>query len=107
MPRPEKHIFVCMRSRQPGHPKGSCQDRQAQEVLTAFAEGIETRELFGRLALTKTGCLGYCDLGALVLVYPDGVLYQQVTAADVSEIIDQHLLGGEPIERLKAAKEIW
>lgn len=73
----------------------------------AFAEQLEARQLFGRLALTQTGCLGYCDLGTAVLVYPDGILYQQVTPADVAEIIDHHLLGGEPVERLRAPAEAW
>jgi (2Fe-2S) ferredoxin len=42
-----------------------------------------------------------------VLVYPEGVLYVGVTIADVAEIFDDHLLGGRPVERLKAPPHVW
>lgn len=45
--------------------------------------------------------------GASVLVYPEGVMYGKVNAADVKEIIDQHLLGDTPVERLKVPVEVW
>lgn len=107
MPRPEKHVFVCVNQRPPGHPKGSCTDRGGQAVLTRFAEQLETRDLKGRFRLTKSGCLGPCELGPTVLVYPDSVMYGGVTSDDVGEIIDRHLLGGEPVERLQVPDWVW
>jgi (2Fe-2S) ferredoxin len=50
--------------------------------------------------LTSCGCLGECEGGAIVLVYPDGILYGRVTPDDVPEIVDQHLLTGRPVDRL-------
>ncbi len=46
-------------------------------------------------------------MGPNVLVYPEGVMYNNVTPADVGEIFDQHLLGGKVVERLKAPSDIW
>jgi (2Fe-2S) ferredoxin len=42
-----------------------------------------------------------------VLVYPEGVMYGNVTKADVSEIFDAHLLGGKPVERLLVPSDVW
>ena len=107
MPKPEKHVFICLNQRPPGHPKGSCTERGAQDLLMEFGRLIEEREAWGRVAITKTGCLGPCELGPTVLVYPDGVMYVEVKAGDVAEIFDKHLLGGRPVERLMAPAEIW
>ncbi len=107
MPRPEKHIFICLNPRPPGHPKGSCTTNGGQDVLMEFARELEERALFGRLKLTRTSCLGPCDLGPIVLVYPEGVMYGGVQPGDVHEIIDEHLLGDRPVERLKVPPEVW
>ena len=42
-----------------------------------------------------------------MLVYPEGVLYQGVTVADIPELFGQHLLGGEPVARLRADNATW
>ncbi len=107
MPKPERHVFVCVQSRPAGHPKGSCAQRQDGELLSAFAGRFEQMALFGRVALTSAGCLGPCDQGPNVLVYPEGVMYAGVQVADVAEIVDQHLLGGQPVERLLIDPEFW
>lgn len=107
MPKPEKHVFVCNQARPPGHPRGSCQAQGGNEILQAFWQQLQTRNLWGHFAATYSGCLGPCDGGPNVLVYPEGVLYRGVTKDDVLEIIDKHLLGGEVVERLKAAEGVW
>jgi (2Fe-2S) ferredoxin len=76
-------------------------------LLQAFAAAFEARELFGRFQLTSCGCLGVCDAGPMVLVYPDGVLYGGVGDADVAAIIDEHLLGDAPVARLRVPAEVW
>lgn len=50
--------------------------------------------------LSKSGCQGFCQMGPLVSVIPDGILYTKVTAADVPEIVTKTLMGGEVVERL-------
>jgi len=52
------------------------------------------------IAITYSGCLGPCDQGPNVVVYPEAVLYSGVTVADVPVIFEEHLLGGTPVERL-------
>ncbi len=107
MPRPEKHVFICLNSRPPGHPKGSCSANGAQDVLMELGRELEERALFDRFKLTRTSCLGPCEMGPTVLVYPEGVMYGGVQPGDVREIIEEHLLGGRPVERLKVPAACW
>ena len=107
MAKPEKHVLVCTHSRPEGDPKGCCADHGAGKVAELFAKEFGERELWGRFKLNTTSCLGTCEFGGSVLVYPESVMYKQVTVEDVATIIDQHLLGGEPVEALKAPAEVW
>ncbi len=107
MAKPDKHVFVCTQSRPAGHPRGSCTERGAQDLMMAFGEQFEEKGLWGKCMLTPSGCIGACDNGPAVLVYPEGVLYTKVTKDDIAEIVDNHLIAGEPVERLKAAPELW
>jgi len=79
--------------------------------MEAFDRGLKARGiLFGREAkgknpkgsvvLTECASVGFCAIGAAVMVYPDGVWYAQVRAADVPEIIESHLLQGRVVQRL-------
>ncbi len=107
MTRPEKHIFVCTHTRPSDHPKGSCSARGSGELVDSFAEEFEERKLWGRFKLNTSSCFGACEHGPIVLVYPEGVMYQKVQAKDVNMIIDEHLLGGKPVEALKISKDEW
>ena len=107
MPKPEKHVFVCLNARPTGHPKGSCTERGAEGLLMEFGRLMEARQAYGKVAITRTSCLGPCELGPTVLVYPEGVMYVGVQLGDVEEIFDQHLLGNQPVSRLQAQAEIW
>jgi (2Fe-2S) ferredoxin len=107
MPKPLKHVFVCTQARPPGHPRGSCQAKGGNDILQTFWQQVQSRNLWDKFSVTYSGCLGPCDTGPNVLVYPEGVLYGGVTKDDVAEIIDKHLLGGEVVERLKVPESVW
>lgn len=53
-----------------------------------------------KIRVTKTHCLGQCGLGPNIVVYPEGVWYKNVKPKDIPEIVESHLLGGKPVERL-------
>ena len=97
------HVFVCNGK--------SCSAAGSAEVKEAFMRELNARELMwgkaskgrnpsGSVVLTDCSSVGFCAIGAAVLVYPDGVWYAQVRAADVPEIIEEHLIRGRVVERL-------
>lgn len=107
MARPQKHVFVCVQSRPLGHPRPACSHSNATEVAEEFYRELQQRQLFEKVAVSTSSCLGPCSEGPSVLVYPEGVMYGGVRKEDVAEIFDQHLEQGEPVERLLMSKEFW
>jgi (2Fe-2S) ferredoxin len=105
--KPEKHVLVCMNSRPPGHPRGSCGSVGANEVLFKFQQELETKNLFEKAIISGSSCLGPCNLGTMVVVYPDGTWYNKVTPKDVPEIIEKHIISGQPVDRLLLPEEAW
>lgn len=95
-----RHLFVCVNDRGPGHPKGSCAQRAAAEVAAALKERAYERGLKRVVRVNQAGCLDQCARGVTAVVYPEGVWYGGVTVADVDEIVERHLIGGRPVERL-------
>ncbi|MBF0624288.1 MAG: (2Fe-2S) ferredoxin domain-containing protein [Magnetococcales bacterium] len=90
-----------MNQRPPGHPRGSCGTAGSRPVMDAFAAELEKRGLFEQVFVTGTFCMGPCDQGPTVVVYPEGVWYGRVKPEDVGEIFDRHLEKGEPVARLR------
>ena len=102
MPPPyQRHIFVCTNVRPEGHPKGCCSLKGSEEVRERFKVELAKRGLRGQVRANAAGCLDACEHGISVVVYPDAVWYARVTPADVPEIIEEHIIGGRPVERLR------
>ncbi len=104
----KRQVFVCNGK--------SCLAVGAADVKKAFEEQLEAKNIrygkaskgrnpSGEIVLTDCGSVGLCSIGTAVLVYPEGVWYAQVRAADVSEIIEKHLENGEIVERLAVNDE--
>ena len=55
----------------------------------------------GKVRVNKSGCLDRCEEGPVCVVYPDAVWYTYIDESDIDDIIDSHLVGGKPVERLK------
>ena len=100
-PHFERHIFICTNRRDPGNPKGSCADKGSEAVRDEFKRLLHDHGLKGRMRANAAGCLDQCARGAAVVVYPEQVWYGGVTAGDVEEIVERHLIGGVPVERLR------
>lgn len=95
------HVFICENERPESDPRGCCTARGSQAVRQAFKEELHRRGLKGQVRANGAGCLDACAFGPSVVVYPEGVWYGRVRAEDVPEIIERHLLGGQPVERLR------
>ncbi|MCE2029637.1 (2Fe-2S) ferredoxin domain-containing protein [Sessilibacter corallicola] len=106
MPKPDHHIFICAQNRQPGHPRGSCAQKGCADVFNAFSKILIQKNL-QNVALTQTGCLGPCQTGSNVLIYPGGTMYGSVEAEDAEKIIDQHIIDGKLYSDKLAPEEFW
>ena len=101
MPQWERHIFVCVNQRPPGDPRSCCAARGGEAVREAFKRALAERGLKVRMRVNAAGCLDQCRHGVTVVVYPEQVWYGGVTVDDVAEIVESHLVGGRPVERLR------
>ena len=105
MPKFEKHIFICGNQRPAGHPRGCCDPLAEARLQKLFKQKLAARGLKGRVRANQSGCLDQCEHGPNVVVYPDAVWYGRVSEADVEEIVESHILGGRPVERLRLPEE--
>jgi (2Fe-2S) ferredoxin len=101
------HVFVCTGK--------SCSAVDSALVKDAFERELKERGiLFGKekkgknprgsIVVTECGSVGFCAIGAAVMVYPDGIWYAQVREGDVAEIVEEHLVNGRVVERLALLK---
>jgi len=90
--RYKKLLFVCTGT--------GCVSAKGFEVRDALASLIKERGLDNECLVVGTGCNGFCAVGPIIVVQPDGVFYQKVTEKDLTEIVDEHLIGGNPVIRL-------
>ena len=100
MSRYQRHVFVCVNERPPDNPKGCCAAKGSVTVREKFKEELKSRGLNGVVRANAAGCLDSCGYGITVVVYPEAVWYGGVVVEDVEEIIEQHVIRGEVVERL-------
>jgi NADH-quinone oxidoreductase subunit F len=72
----------------------------ARDVLAALSMSLERFGLRGKVDLKSTGCHGFCQQGPVMLVWPEGVFYTGVAAADATEVVASLADGRRPVERL-------
>jgi (2Fe-2S) ferredoxin len=103
MPSYERHVFVCENERPADNPKGCCAAKGGRDVRALFKEAVAKAGLVGRVRVNSAGCLGQCAHGVTVVVYPEAVWYGHVRPEDVDRIVEEHLVGGRPVEDLRLA----
>jgi (2Fe-2S) ferredoxin len=97
----ERHVFFCCNQRAPGET--CCNDRAASDLRAYAKDRVKALKLSGKgkVRINSAGCLDRCDEGPVLVVYPEAVWYTYVDRDDVDEIIDEHLVHGRVVERLK------
>lgn len=99
----DRHLFICCNRREPGQVRGCCDPTGSEALQKAFKKALAERGLNRRIRANKSGCLDQCEHGPTVVVYPDAVWYSKVTVGDVIEIVEEHIVAGRPVERLRLA----
>ncbi|MEM2819870.1 MAG: NAD(P)H-dependent oxidoreductase subunit E, partial [Candidatus Bathyarchaeia archaeon] len=79
----------------------------ALQVLKAFEDAIKEFGLQGECKVSRTGCVGTCSVGPVVLIEPGSYLYQNVTPENAREIVKNHIVSGRPVKELLYANETF
>lgn len=99
-----RHIFICAEPQ-----KGECCSPEKGQAAWKFLKkrlkqlGLDgpITEKGGGIARTKADCLRICHAGPIAVVWPDGVWYHSCNEDVLEQIIQQHLIGGEPVEEFR------
>jgi (2Fe-2S) ferredoxin len=94
------HIFFCTNRRPPGHPRVCC-GNQAAEPLRDYMKARIQQLGLERVRVNNAGCFDRCEQGPLLVIYPEAVWYACRTEADVEEIVQEHLVKGNRVDRLR------
>ncbi|MCI6772028.1 MAG: NADH-quinone oxidoreductase subunit NuoF [Oscillospiraceae bacterium] len=83
-----------------------CTSSGSKKVIAALEESLKDNGIEDVLVV-RTGCFGLCSLGPIMIVYPEGSFYSQVTPAEVPEIVSTHLIpGGHPVNKYLYAETV-
>ncbi len=86
------HILVCVHERE-NSTMSCCHDAHAEQVYQRLREWIVENQQLASIWITRTACLGWCNIGGTtVVIYPEGIWYRAVQADDVDVIIERHLI---------------
>jgi (2Fe-2S) ferredoxin len=100
MPAFTHHIFVCGNTRPAGHPRGCCDPSGTQSLRDAFKVELKKAGQGPTVRANHAGCLEQCEHGPTVVIYPQGIWYGRVTAADVPRIVARTVVAGEILDDL-------
>lgn len=100
----ERHIFCCGNERPAGHPRGCCKERGGIELRNYMKARVSELKIES-VRVNMAGCLDRCELGAVMVIYPEGVWYTYATRDDIDEIVQTHLVDGEIVERLRLTND--
>ncbi len=79
-----------------------CVSAGALKIKEKIQSVLKDKGLLNEINIIETGCMGPCDLGPVMIVYPEGIFYQKVTVNDVEELVEEHFIKGRPVKRLMA-----
>jgi len=88
----KRHIVLCGGT--------GCLSSDSAAILAEFQKQIKERGLEDKATVNQVGCFGFCSQGPFVKIYPEDTLYRMVKIADVTEIIEKDIIGGETVDRL-------
>ena len=88
----DKHIFVCTNQKPDG--KKCCGEAFGLEAVVKLRLRIKEANLPGTIRVQKAGCLGVCQQGPAMVIYPEGIFYGNLTFAALDQIVEKHLING-------------
>ena len=93
------HVFFCTNERPADHARGSCKVKGSEKLRNYMK--ARAKELgLDDTRINSAGCLDRCELGPVVVIYPEGIWYHCQTVEEAEEIVQNHLLQGKIVDRL-------
>lgn len=86
------HIMICAGT--------GCTSSNSEGIIAEFNENIKLFGIEEEIKIVKSGCLGLCAKGPVVIIYPEQSIYSMVQVEDVKEIVENHLVNGKVVERI-------
>ncbi|MBI4858227.1 MAG: NADH-quinone oxidoreductase subunit NuoF [Acetobacterium woodii] len=77
-----------------------CTSSGSMVLVKELKKELVKHDILDEVEVVATGCFGLCELGPVVIVYPEGTFYSRVEAADIPELVEEHLVKGRPLDRL-------
>jgi len=97
----QRHVFFCCNQRAPGET--CCNNHGSQSLRDYCKDRVKALGLngHGKVRVNSAGCLDRCDEGPVIVVYPEEVWYTYVDKEDIDEIVEEHLVNGRVVQRLR------
>jgi len=99
------HVFFCTNQRE--DKEQCCAQYGAQSARDYVKKRCKEQGIHqsGQVRINTAGCLNRCELGPVLVIYPEAIWYTYVDNHDLDEIIESHLVNGKPVARLKLDQE--
>lgn len=103
MPYYARHVFFCCNQRDPAEGRPSCNAKGASAMRDYAKQRVKELGMAGegKTRVNQAGCLGRCEEGPCIVVYPEAVWYTYVDKSDIDEIVEEHLRHGRTVGRLR------
>ncbi len=87
------HVLICGGT--------GCTSSGSNKIRETLEAELSAKGIADEIKIVTTGCFGLCALGPIMIVYPEGTFYSMITPADIPEIVTEHLIGGNVVDRLR------
>jgi len=92
MSRKKLDVLICCGS--------GCISSGALKIKDRMLNILHENDMAHEVNIIETGCMGPCDYGPVIMIYPEGIFYKKVTVDDVQEMVEEHFIKGRPVKRL-------
>ena len=107
IPQPAFYLFKCEQSSPPGMPKPSCVNENTRDLSQHLSMKLTEKGLISTVLPIRTACLNRCQMGPVMLVEPGHYMYVYLTKEKIDRIIDEHIIGEQPVAEYLIQDEFW
>ena len=107
MPQPTFYMLKCEVPKNPNFPKPACVTAENRDLFQYMAGKVMEKGIMGAVQPVQSGCLNRCSMGPVMLIEPGHFMYVGLNKEKIDRIIDEHIMGGTPVEEYLIPKEAW